>query len=249
MAEALTRVLRRPAFLVPLLVANQVVFGIVTTCAAFLSPVPARRRLGLVPSSLSLTGYVVTAAGAVAIGYGFEALISLLHVKANENLKLISDLIEHLSLPQILLAVFIIGVLPGVFEELLFRGYIQTRLEEAWGRWSGILIAAPLFGIMHMNSMQAPFAYMFGIYLGYVSSKTGSIRPTMFCHMVNNGLQVLLAWLVQQMLAHHPEISRAEQPSSLAAVVMLGVCCLVVTMSVLYVRFVVQPPRPAAIAA
>jgi len=38
----------------------------------------------------------------------------------------------------------------GVTEELLFRGYLQTRLEKLFGNaWMGILISALLFGLMH----------------------------------------------------------------------------------------------------
>src|SRR5205807_2603521 len=106
------------------------------------------------------------------------------------------DVLRHLTGGQIVVAVLVLGVMPGFAEEWLFRGYMQTRLKQAWGRWPAIIVTATLFGVMHLDLFQSPFAMLFGIYLGYVAEKSGSIRPTMLCHIVNNSFQVLVAAVV-----------------------------------------------------
>ena len=71
-----------------------------------------------------------------------------------------------------------IGVLPGFAEELLFRGYVQTRLSQRWGRWWGVGIAAALFGIMHIDPVHGTFAGIFGLYLGYLTERAAAfVRP------------------------------------------------------------------------
>jgi membrane protease YdiL (CAAX protease family) len=46
-----------------------------------------------------------------------------------------------------------------------------------------------------MDLLQGSFVVGFGLYIGYVAEKAGSIRPTMVCHAVNNSIQVLLGRL------------------------------------------------------
>jgi membrane protease YdiL (CAAX protease family) len=72
-------------------------------------------------------------------------------------------------LPKMVLGVSFFLFLVGLGEELLFRGYIQSRLNEAYGRpyeffginWGwGAIIASLLFGLMHL------FASHFNPFLG-----------------------------------------------------------------------------------
>ena len=118
--------------------------------------------------------------------------VALLKIPEGGTLKVLSDSIRHLSPVELVFALLIIGIAPGFAEEFIFRGYIQTRLVERWGRWVGIVITAVLFGIMHMDVLQGTFVLGFGLYIGYVAEKAGSIRPTMVCHAVNNSIQVVI---------------------------------------------------------
>jgi membrane protease YdiL (CAAX protease family) len=71
-------------------------------------------------------------------------------------------------------------------EEMLFRGYIQTGLAGRLGPARGVLAASILFGAAHMDAVQGPMAVLLGLYLGFVTEWTGSIRPAIACHVVNN---------------------------------------------------------------
>jgi hypothetical protein len=92
----------------------------------------------------------------------------------------------------------------GLGEELLFRGYIQSRLNAAFGRpfqffgvnWGwGIVIMALLFGLMHVlnlgslaigNWQLEPWwglwTFFGGLVLGFVREKTGSIAASTILH-------------------------------------------------------------------
>lgn len=76
------------------------------------------------------------------------------------------------------------GILAPVTEELLFRGLIQRSLRP-FGRRFAIFASAFTFGIFHGNLLQAPYAFLVGLVLGYVASEY-SIAWAMLLHMINN---------------------------------------------------------------
>ena len=92
-----------------------------------------------------------------------------------------------------LAAVLFIGVAPGICEEVLFRGYVQTGLSRRWGPWRGALVTAVLFGAMHLNFLQGAFATLLGLYLGLLTERTGSVIPAMLLHGMNNVLATIMA--------------------------------------------------------
>ena len=56
-----------------------------------------------------------------------------------------------------------------VVEELLFRGAIQGHLLRKWKKplWA-IVVSSLIFGIVHGNWVQAPFAFVVGLALGWI---------------------------------------------------------------------------------
>lgn len=235
--EAMRVTLGQPQVLLSTGAITQAVLFLTVVCAAILSPLPFVRRLRLNPSTLSPIGYIVAPIGAFAVSILFGSLVTLSGIHTNGTLKFFAELIRKLSPGQVVAAVLIIGVMPAFAEEFLFRGYIQTRLVQRWGRWIGISITALLFGIMHMDLLQGTFALGFGFYIGYLVEKAGSIRPGMVCHAVNNSAQVVLGWLSP---AADQEMSR--RAATITAVVSLAV----IVLCVLYIYFRVHPRQQDA---
>ena len=63
-------------------------------------------------------------------------------------------------------------------EELLFRGAIQGyMLREGMKPLNAILIASAIFGTVHMNPIQVPFAFAIGLIFGWLYYSTGSVIP------------------------------------------------------------------------
>lgn len=75
-------------------------------------------------------------------------------------------------------------VIGPLWEEFVFRGVIQ-RSMEMYGKRFAILTSAFLFGMFHGNIIQIPFAFLFGLILGYVAQEHG-ILWAMVLHMFNN---------------------------------------------------------------
>ena len=228
--EALQQVIVEPKVVILFGLLSQMIILGVAVVAVYFSPVPMVRRLRLGRSKLPLWAYPLVIGGALAIAvfYGpiAEFITRRLHAPGG-TLKLLEDVLTHLTPAQAVAAVLVVGVLPGLAEEWLFRGYIQTRLSERLGRWWAIVITALLFGLMHLDPVQSPFAAIFGVYLGYLAEQSGSIRPTMVCHMANNTFQVLLAVSVKSQTA--PSQSQERAVFIASAILLAG--------SVVYLHF------------
>ena len=102
-------------------------------------------------------------------------------------------------------------------EEILFRGYVQSRLNRAFGRpyrffgvpWGkGILLSSLLFGLWHLVNpltfnpflgqfdlhwLHGLWTFFFGLFLGYFREKSGSLLASTVLHgVVNYAPQAIL---------------------------------------------------------
>ena len=220
-----------PDFVLLILLATQVALIATVVIAAWMSPVPLPIRLRLGPSTLPGYGYPLVVLGAVSIGITFTWIVGLLHLPESEKLKFLSDAVRHMTPWQVVAAVLVVGGTPAFAEEWLFRGYMQSRLSQRLGRWPAISITALLFGILHLDILQGTFAMMLGFYIGYLAEKSGSVRPGMFCHFANNGVQVILARYGAQI-----------NIGSTAERVILGAVAVLLVAAILYMVLGVHPP-------
>ena len=99
--------------------------------------------------------------------------------------------IEFLQLGRNTWGIIAIAIVGPIVEELVFReAVIGALLRHRVHRWQAILISAAIFGIVHFNPAQIPFAFVMGIILGIIYVKMGNIVMTSFLHIVNNSLAV-----------------------------------------------------------
>jgi len=96
-----------------------------------------------------------------------------------------------------------LAVVPAVCEELLFRGYAQRQFERAAGAAGGILLSGGLFGLYHLRPSHLLPLVVLGLYLAYLTWRTGSLWPAILVHFVHNGLAVGMAHGAQQ----RPDVS------------------------------------------
>ena len=93
-----------------------------------------------------------------------------------------------------LLVILSTAVTPALVEEFAMRGIVMGSLRK-YGDGFAIIISAILFGLMHCNFMQIPFAFLVGLALAYAVIKTSSIWTGIIIHFINNLLSVFLDML------------------------------------------------------
>ena len=85
-----------------------------------------------------------------------------------------------------------IAVMAPLVEELLFRGAIEGHFLQTGKRpGMAILLSALIFGLIHVNPAQVPFAFCLGLVFGWLYYRTGSIIPGMIGHFLNNSLATI----------------------------------------------------------
>lgn len=93
-----------------------------------------------------------------------------------------------------ILSTLAVAVAPALLEEFLFRGAIMGSLLK-YGKPLAIFTSALLFGLIHGNLVQIPFAFMVGLVLGFVVVETDSIWTAVAVHFLNNFISVCLDYL------------------------------------------------------
>lgn len=86
-----------------------------------------------------------------------------------------------------------IGVVPGICEELAFRGFLLSSLGACMRKWTAIIITAGVFAVFHFFFFKIPVTAALGIVLGYVCWQSRSILPGVIAHTMHNSILMLLA--------------------------------------------------------
>ena len=96
--------------------------------------------------------------------------------------------------PEVLgIALLCTAAAPAFIEEFAFRGVALSILRK-FGDMPAIIISALLFGIMHGNFVQIPFAFGVGLALGLITVMTDSIWPAVAVHFANNAIAVIFEY-------------------------------------------------------
>lgn len=104
---------------------------------------------------------------------------------------------EAVPLWQLLL---FFAVLPGVCEELLFRGAFFGLWCSRGAAGVAVLVTALAFGLFHLSLFRFFPTTVLGVLLGFISIRSRSVLPGMLAHVLNNGLAMVafsLGWSLQ----------------------------------------------------
>ena len=87
------------------------------------------------------------------------------------------------------------AIVTPIAEELLFRGYILDSIKRMHGDWPAIIGSALLFALVHVNLFGMVPIIMAGVIYGWLRIKTGSLLPSIACHMMWNLMALSLTYL------------------------------------------------------
>jgi membrane protease YdiL (CAAX protease family) len=97
-----------------------------------------------------------------------------------------------------MLNLFMIGLIPAIGEELLFRGIAQKLfIQLSKNIHLGVWIAAILFSAMHMQFYGFLPRMVLGAMLGYMAAWSGNLWLPIIGHFINNAGAVIFIYLFQ----------------------------------------------------
>lgn len=99
---------------------------------------------------------------------------------------------------EFILTFIAVGITPAIVEEFAFRGVVLGVLRR-FGDGFAIFVSSLVFGIMHRNFAQMPFAFLVGIIMAFAVIKSGSIITSVLIHFLNNGISVIISTATEGM--------------------------------------------------
>ena len=143
---------------------------------------------------------------------------------------------NYKSLGQLLIALFVVTLLPALGEEALFRGVLQTKLLRITGNpHLAIWVSAAIFSAIHFQFYGFLPRMMLGALFGYLFYFTGNFWVAVLAHFVNNGFVLIMMYL------RNLGIIEIDIEETKAMPVMLIVISFVMSLAIL--RFIRQAGR------
>lgn len=91
------------------------------------------------------------------------------------------------------LSLFMLAVLPAIFEEILFRGILTSGFKK-FGMVFAVFTSSALFSIGHGNAIQTIYQFILGAAAAFIFLRTASLTLSIVFHFVNNALVIIISF-------------------------------------------------------
>ena len=127
---------------------------------------------------------------------------------AGDSAEIFSETFELLESGQSFWMIWlVVGLLPALCEEALFRGYLLSAFSKRMKPWLAIGLSSLCFAVYHMNFYQGCYVFLLGLILGYVVLRGGSIVYSCLIHFVCNSIAVLFSCFAEEIGAALPVLT------------------------------------------
>ena len=97
-----------------------------------------------------------------------------------------------------LVSLVMLGILPAMFEEIIFRGGLQNLLSRWWKMpIFSILVTAIIFSLVHGSYFGFLSRAVLGFVLGWMYYRTGNIWLNIIAHAANNAIAVTAIYVMR----------------------------------------------------
>lgn len=128
------------------------------------------------------------------------------------------------------------GILPGICEELLFRGMIFQGLKERFSSLQSIFLSAILFALIHQSVMQFIYPFILGCILAFVMEKTNNLLYPILIHTFNNFTTIIISYLQKTNVISIPFESMTWWLILISIVVAVAVCGILYVIYRFYLK-------------
>ena len=186
-----------------LIVINMSVFGAAAWLMIAGYRLPVRETLSLRnPPPAAWLGVLIGAPAGLVLADGVVRLASLAMPIPEEWIEAMAEAFGA-DIPAWQMLVFF-AVLPGIFEEIAFRGVLLHGLKSRLKPVQLVLVAGIAFGFFHVDLFRIPGTSLLGVLLVIAVLRSGSIYPAMVWHALHNALALGSARIEQIRLPDQP---------------------------------------------
>jgi uncharacterized protein len=111
----------------------------------------------------------------------------------NGRQDMVNTVLDMNSPGELFICLFIIALLPAVFEELMFRGILMNifiRITQK--KWTPIVLQALVFSLLHFSFYELPGIFLMGFIFGIIAYTTKTTWYTIIMHFLFNATSVIL---------------------------------------------------------
>ena len=128
-----------------------------------------------------------------------KGLEDWMRAKEDQLELLTKQLLVMKTVPDLLIILFVVAVVPALGEEFIFRGCVQ----KIFAKWTesphaGIWISAAIFSAIHFQFYGFIPRMILGALFGYLFLWSKNLWVPVTAHFINNGSAVVSAWVIQK---------------------------------------------------
>ena len=86
----------------------------------------------------------------------------------------------------------LIAFVPAILEEVLFREIVLNEYRGVYGDAKAIVLCGLAFSLLHLNPVSFIPQFLIGMFLSYLTVKTGGILLSVICHFAQNASLVIM---------------------------------------------------------
>jgi len=108
-----------------------------------------------------------------------------------ENEEVVTQLNVVLKGDNLWITLLVVALLPAICEELFFRGFIFSSLENSIKARNAVILAGLMFALYHINFIRIVPTFILGAAFAFAVYRTGSIFVSIIMHFINNAVAAL----------------------------------------------------------
>ena len=110
--------------------------------------------------------------------------------------KTFGNLLSADNIPEMILVVVVIAIVPALSEEVMFRGFIQKSFEHKISPVKAAAVTAIFFGFYHFSPYGVLPLIALGFYFGFAAYLSKSLFIPIILHFLNNFTAVILYFII-----------------------------------------------------
>lgn len=109
----------------------------------------------------------------------------------------IANIIQLNTITDYILALIVLGFVPALCEETVFRGGLQNFLTRGTGMpWVSIILVSILFSLSHFSFYLFLSRFFLGIALGALFRYSGNLWLCIIAHFLNNAITITILYVM-----------------------------------------------------
>ena len=146
--------------------------------------------------------------------------------------------VEGIQQSGLIISLLSVAVIPAFLEEIFSRGILMSGYQFL-GKWKAAFVSALLFGLLHMNPQQFPYAFVVGFIFCFLVERTDSLYASILPHMVINATTVISIFTQGAGMGN----VEMESGAILMTLLMMALFSLPWLAVLLYIFLKINPPR------